>query len=359
MGLSVLASLFFHVPLGTLFGRTVTGPGSDHANRYTKWALAGIPVVVLAVASIGAGVLRLPLPANVLACGLTATYCSYIYCRYAVLAVGRPLRGLVGELCVALALLLAGLLAVLKLETASLVLFSLSFGVFVLVVGALLRPRSRGCASQDSRRSERGNDVVSLLHVALGVISTNGPLQLLLILLTTYSPAVEGALAAAAFTLATPMSMLGQAIAPVLISNGARLDRDRRREEILRPVAVLGAVAIIAAFAVAGLAPILLSLFYGAGFTAATETLRILAMAMGLFNLGLIASAVLIGWGRNSLVVAAQAIGGVVFVAAALGWRYLDPGQSVIPIAYGIGTGLATILMSVVLVSLSRKTETS
>ena len=139
---------------------------------------------------------------------------------------------------------------------------------------------------------------------------------------------------AAAIALATPASMLAQAVSQVLIPQYAHwLEEDRveaRRRHVRVLVAMTG-ILLIAFGVVAVLAPWLVPVLYGPGYEGAVPLLRLLLAGVFLFSVGLIATSFLItSWRTVPATIAAgfgSVLGVVVMVAAlaTVGWSLRMP----------------------------------
>ena len=150
----------------------------------------------------------------------------------------------------------------------------------------------------------------------LAVVTSNGLLQLTMISAQVTSSAHNAGVYAAALTLATPASMLGQALGQVLVpafahrTDGGSL---RSRGALLLVVGFAAASAVVFGL-VALLAGWFLPIVYPTEGAAAVADLRYLMVAVWVFTVGLVPAALLLAAGRSRQVALASVAGFVVGV---------------------------------------------
>jgi len=249
---------------------------------------------------------------------LVAAYGTYAYARGGSLGHGLVRRVAVWDV-LSSALSLGLLVAVLAGQVPVLALVPLSAGY--LVFSAVCWPRSRaasGARPSPSVTSEERRDVLGFAtwNVLAGV-TTNGLLQLAMVAAQVQAPGAGAGVYAAAFTLATPASMLGQAVSQVIVPAFAHGSGAGERG-LRGPLAVMGAFGVLTAVlfsAVGVLAPWYLPLFYPAEADAAVPVLQFLMVGVFFFTLALIPSAFLLAEGRSRAVALVSVTGFVVGVA--------------------------------------------
>jgi O-antigen/teichoic acid export membrane protein len=291
--------------LNRALGATVLGSG-------TVLALASVPVALA---------LGNSLPVALSCAWLVIGYGTYAYTRGGQLGRHRTARvALWDTLSAALSL---GLLVVVMVSgQGGLVLVPLSIGYTVFTVASW--PRSipvREGGMQVAPDVTRDALAFAGWNVLAGV-TTNGLLQLAMITAQVVEPGTRAGIYAAAFTLATPASMLGQAVSQIVVPafahrvGGATL----RQRGPLALFAGFAAVAAIVFGAVAWAAPWYLPFFYPAEGAEAVPLLRFLMVGVYVFSIGLVPAAFLLASGRSRAVALTTVSGfvmGVVTMAVA------------------------------------------
>lgn len=244
---------------------------------------------------------------------LTAAYAAYAFSRTAALGAGRARRvGLMDMATGALAILLL-LLAIAAREN-SLVLIPISVGYSVFA--AVCWPR----APHGETALPHGDAISFTIWNVIAGLATNGLLQLAMIATNVYADPIRVGIYAAAFTLATPASMVGQATSQIIVpafahhtSDGSLKDTSHRRLFLgftVLCVVVFGLVAAVAGFVI--------PLIYPAQGTAAVPVFRYLLAGVFVFTIALVPSAFLLAAGRSREVAIASATGLVVGVIVIL-----------------------------------------
>jgi O-antigen/teichoic acid export membrane protein len=275
-------------------------------------AVSAVPVALL----LGTG-----LTTAVLAAWLVAGYGAYAFCRGVQLGYHRAGRVALWDSIGSVVSL--GLLVVVCLGGVDdVVLLPLALGYTVFAVAC--RPRGNGFAAVEDGSPGGGDDREALGFASWNVVAgltTNGLLQLAMIAAQVYGPGTAAGVYAAAFTLATPASMLGQAVSQIIIPAFAHRSGKvslRQRGPVL--LLVLFTAVFAAVFGgLAALAPLYLPLFYPAEATEAVPLLRLLIVGVFVFTVALIPSALLLSAGRSKAVALTSVAGFVVGVAVMLG----------------------------------------
>lgn len=281
--------------------------------------------------------------------GVVVGYGLYCYARGAQLGYDRaPRVALWDSVTSVLALGLLVVACTARLEP--LVLLPLAIGYTVFAIACW--PRGNGFAPA-SRGPAAGVLGFAAWNV-LAVVTSNGLLQLTMISAQVTSSAHDAGVYAAAFTLATPASMLGQALGQVLVPAFAhRTDGGSLRSR--------GAAALVGGFAaatavvfgtVALLAGWFLPVVYPAEGAAAVDDLRYLMVAVWVFTVGLVPAALLLAAGRSRQVALASVAG---FVVGAVLMAVLGPVAGVAGGTTGFLVGSAVNLVAVVGIGVRRR----
>ena len=276
-------------------------------------AVSAVPVALL----LGNG-----LTTAVLAAWLVAGYGAYAFCRGVQLGYHRAGRVALWDSIGSVVSL--GLLVVVCLGgVGDVVLLPLALGYTVFALAC--RPRGNGFATADDLSEADGDGRQEALRFAswnvVAGLTTNGLLQLAMIAAQVYGPGTAAGVYAAAFTLATPASMLGQAVSQIIIPAFAHRSGQvslRQRGPVLLLVAFTAVFAAVFG-ALAALAPLYLPLFYPAEAAEAVPLLRILIVGVFVFTVALIPSALLLSAGRSKAVALTSVAGFVVGVAVMVG----------------------------------------
>lgn len=274
-------------------------------------------------------------------------YGLYCYARGAQLGYDRaPRVALWDSVTSVLALGLLVVACVARLEPFVLLPLAIGYTVFAIACW----PRGNGL----SGASEPTAGVLGFAAWnVLAVVTSNGLLQLTMISAQVTSSAHDAGVYAAAFTLATPASMLGQALGQVLVpafahrTDGGSL---RSRGAMLLVVGFAAASAVVFGV-VALLAGWFLPIVYPAEGAAAVADLRYLMVAVWVFTVGLVPAALLLAAGRSRQVALASVAG---FVVGAGLMAVLGPVAGVAGGTTGFLVGSAVNLVAVVGLGLRR-----
>ncbi|MBT1606462.1 lipopolysaccharide biosynthesis protein [Curtobacterium flaccumfaciens] len=280
-------------------------------------------------------------------------YGLYCYARGAQLGYDRaPRVALWDSVTSVLALGLLVVACVARLEPFVLLPLAIGYTVFAIACW----PRGNGF-SPASREPATGVLGFAAWNV-LAVVTSNGLLQLTMISAQVTSSAHDAGVYAAAFTLATPASMLGQALGQVLVpafahrTDGGSL---RSRGALLLVVGFAAASAVVFGL-VALLAGWFLPIVYPAEGAAAVADLRYLMVAVWVFTVGLVPAALLLAAGRSRQVALASVAG---FVVGAGLMAVLGPVAGVAGGTTGFLVGSAVNLVAVVGVGVRRRSRSA
>jgi O-antigen/teichoic acid export membrane protein len=268
-------------------------------------------------------------------------YGLYCYARGAQLGYDRaPRVALWDSVTSVLALGLLVVACVARLEPFVLLPLAIGYTVFAIA-----------CWPRGNALSGESEPTAGVLGFAawnvLAVVTSNGLLQLTMISAQVTSSAHDAGVYAAAFTLATPASMLGQALGQVLVpafahrTDGGSL---RSRGALVLVVGFAAASAVVFGL-VALLAGWFLPIVYPTEGTAAVADLRYLMVAVWVFTVGLVPAALLLAAGRSRQVALASVAG---FVVGAVLMAVLGPVAGVAGGTTGFLVGSAVNLVAVV-----------
>ncbi len=281
-------------------------------------------------------------------------YGLYCYARGAQLGYDRPRR--VATWDGLTSLLTLGLLVLACVTRAEpFVLLPLGIGYAVFAVACW--PRGAGAGVEAGHRAAGAEPIDGVLRFAawnvLAGLTTNGLLQLAMIAAQVTATPHDAGVYAAAFSLATPASMVGQAVAQVVVPAFAHRTEaaSLRGPGTLRFVAGFAAVTAVLFGVVALLADWYLPLVYPDEGAAAVADLRYLVLGVWVFTTSLVPAALLLAAGRSRQVALASVAGFVVGVAL---MAVLAPTAGVAAGSTGFLVGSAVNLVAVVVLGLRR-----
>lgn len=346
LSLSVFVALLWPNAAGNTASRflaiALRGRRSDAAvNRLLGLSML-VATMVLAAVTVPVAIAWGNGPGMVLGgAAVVVGYGLYCYARGAQLGYGRaPRVALWDSVTSVLALGLLVVACVARLEPFVLLPLAIGYTVFAIACW----PRGNGLAGE----SEPTAGVLGFAAWnVLAVVTSNGLLQLTMISAQVTSSAHDAGVYAAAFTLATPASMLGQALGQVLVpafahrTDGGSL---RSRGALVLVVGFAAASAVVFGL-VALLAGWFLPIVYPAEGTAAVADLRYLMVAVWVFTVGLVPAALLLASGRSRQVALASVAG---FVVGAVLMAVLGPVAGVAGGTTGFLVGSAVNLVAVV-----------
>jgi len=356
LSLSVFTALLWPNAAGNTASRVLAialrGRRSDAAVNRLLGASMAVSSVVLAAVTVPVALAWGASPGMVVGgVGVVVGYGLYCYARGAQLGYDRAPRVALWDTVtslLALGLLVAACVA--RLEP--LVLLPLAIGYTVFAIACW----PRGDRTADPALPPE--PVSGLLGFAawnvLAVTTSNGLLQLTMISAQVTASAHDAGVYAAAFTLATPASMVGQALGQVLVpafahrSDGGSL---RSRGTLLLVGGFAVGTAVVFGL-VAWLAGWFLPLVYPAEGAAAVADLRYLMVGVWVFTVGLVPAALLPS-GRSRQVALASVAG---FVVGVVLMAVLGPTWGVAGGSTGFLVGSAVNLVAVVVLGI-RKAE--
>lgn len=309
IALSVFVSLFWPTGAGVAASRFIprdaaTPTRDDPSLPYiVREFLVSVPF--LAVGTFVVALVIVPNPVTALsAVALAVAFSAYAFTRGAALGQVRFLRIAVADAATS-ALSIALLLGVVFAGFPPIILLPLAFGyaVFAWV-----------CWPVGGRPTRRSNHEITkfIFFNSLAQLAAGGSLQIAMVAARVYDTPVAAGLFAAAFSLATPASMLALSINQVLIPYFARLHQDDPEQTHLMnrrlTLFAAGGFGILFAGLIA-LAPFLLQLFYGQEFVPATPYMQWLLGGVFAYSVSLVPAAALIATGRDRRYAAAAGAG--------------------------------------------------
>lgn len=228
---------------------------------------------------------------------LVWTYNAYVYTRGILMGEDRILRAAVADF-VSSAFALTALVLVLLAGAHWALLLPLAAGYGIFAFAA--RPSTPGTATNVNDRAVIGHFV---RDATIGALATGGLLPATMIFVRAFDSQVQADLFAAALSLATPASLVSQAVNQVLLPHFARLSSTPQAMRASYRKLLLATVAMFAIVfgALILLAPWLLSLFYGERFAGGTAAMQGLLAVVFLISATCAPSAYLVAAGRQGI----------------------------------------------------------
>lgn len=295
---AVFISLFWPTGAGVAASRFVTPTHRDHAARDTPlayvtrdflWCLPAIAVGSF----LGALVISADIWVAFSSALLALTYSGYAFTRGAALGRGKFQRIAIFDTVssvVGIALLAAVLFA--EAHWATLLPLAASYLVFTLACWPRLKKLPRSSNSPITR---------FIIYSSLAQLATGGTLQIAMVGAQIYDTPSEAGLFAAAFSLATPASMIALSVNQVLIPHFAQAAANGEPARRMPWKATVTLIAALAAlFGILFIASeTLLTLLFGAAFSAATPYMHGLLIGVFAYSLSLVAAASLVATGSE------------------------------------------------------------
>lgn len=338
MGASELAHVSAWLALAlilSLLWPTGAGNAASHFLAHAR-ALGHTPVHALRliqrsflVSSVG--MLAVGIPISVLVLGASAqdavaigalivAYSGYILARGIEVGLGRIRKAAFWDVIsgvVTIGLLIVVLVAHLPWA----LLWPIAIGYAVFAVHTWVSAH-RG---HDALQPESIVPAASIWRLAswnsVGLLASNGMIQFAMVYVFIVETPTQAGYFAAAMSLATPASMLSQAVSQVLIprfSEWRANDSARSRGRYLAVLGLMTGVLALVFGAVAVCSPLIVAVVYGAEFQAAAAPMALLLVGIFAFSVGLVATAYLLTTGRTAIAtvwaVAGLAVGLLVMV---------------------------------------------
>lgn len=367
ISLSIILSLLWPTAAGNAAGAFLARARARDASTApvlrALWRSFAVSAVILVVLGVPIALIATGADGGRLAAfaALTVAWSAYIMTRGIRMGLGQVAETAVWD-TISAVISLALLAAVIAAGADPLLLWPLAIGYLVFVVAALPGMRSSTrtsdptappAASRIAAAPEGLWRFIATNSVAL--LATNGLLQFAMVFAYANADPVQAGMFAAAMALATPASMLAQAVSQVLIPRFAFwLHEDpaaaRRRYGLV--LLVLVGVLVVAFGLVAVLAGWLVPFVYGGGYEGSVQVLRILLVGAFLFSVGIIASSFLITSWRTGLATASAVVGTAIGVV--LMYALLPALTASDAAAWGVVAGTAVTAVSSVALSLRR-----
>ncbi|MFT4135086.1 hypothetical protein [Microbacterium sp.] len=230
---------------------------------------------------------------------LTAGWSGYIYGRGLLMGAGRAASAALWDIVTAV--LAIGLLAVVVLtgaELFALVPAVVGYGTFAVAAAVIARRALRDDVSAEPGAPRVGSFIV---WNSLALIATNGLMQLSMVIAYAFDSPAHAGQFAAALSLATPVSMISQAVTLALLPRfgaWAALPGPEQRLLFVRALAAVGGVLAVGCALVALLMPWVLPLFFGAGFGPAVALAQLLMVGVFGFSVSVLVVGYLSATGR-------------------------------------------------------------
>ncbi|MGO4105214.1 lipopolysaccharide biosynthesis protein [Leifsonia sp. YAF41] len=347
IALSVFVSLFWPTGAGVAASRFVA-PHTDSDSSHTSTP-EPIPALVrdllisapiLAVGTLVAALLIVPDILSALAAvALSLSFSAYAFTRGAAMGQGRFLRIAVADTVTSLSSLTLLLLVLLTgLSWATLLPLALGYAAFAWV-----------CWPRGGHPARVSNPVIRrfVFYNSLAQLATGGALQITMLTARMFDTPTNVGLFAAAFSLATPASMLALSANQVLIPHFARLNVSDTvaARHLHRRVLLLATAGFTLVFGILILlSPFLIDLFYGPSFSGATPYMQVLLCGVFAYSISLVPAASLVASGGEREYTASSAIGFAITLVISLGLG-TSLGAWAAAIGYVAGSTVSAILI--------------
>jgi O-antigen/teichoic acid export membrane protein len=252
---------------------------------------------------------------------LVVTYSGYIFTRGVQVGLGRLVDTSVWDLLSAL-VTWALVVPVFVLDASTLLLWPITIGYAVFGIRVLVTAHRGHVAAVSAGPARSGATELPAVPTrvmwhtirwnSLGLMASNGLIQFSMLFVFAVSPPVIAGLYAAAMALATPASMLSQAISQVLLarfSHWAETDATTSHHRFIRVLLAMAALLTVVFAAVALASRLLLNLVFGSDYVDAALPLQILLAAVLAFSITLVVNAYLQTAGRTAQATLASLVG--------------------------------------------------
>lgn len=312
LGASILADVnvaFAAAILLSLLWPTASGNAVAAFGRAEEWRIArsilrsfavSLPVLAL-ISSIAMWVLGVDGAMIAQVAMLTLAWSGYIFGRGVFIGGGRVRAAAIWDVLTGVASV-ALLSVLIGLGWVEWILAPAIMGYSVYALAAGLSRGWRGGDTTDS--SAPGLLREFLVWNSLTLIATNGLMQVSMIVAAAMDDSVTAGEYAAALSLATPVSMVAQAVTQAMLPRFGQwrsLPTYERDRHVRRTSFVLTAVMVVGTAIVVVLLPVALPLVYGSAFSAAVPHAQGLMVAVLGFSLSVYFAAYLAATGRARL----------------------------------------------------------
>ncbi|WP_313554700.1 lipopolysaccharide biosynthesis protein [Miniimonas arenae] len=305
LSLSILASLLWPTAAGNAAGTALardlaagrpTRPTLDALSRSFLTSVACIAVVFAAIAAFSIRAAPGDVAQFTL---LVVTWSAYIYLRGVRMGMGQVESATVWDgISTAATLATVAVVSVGQVSTLALLPLSVGYAVFASAAALAARRASAGASADETGRGPLGHELTQLIAWNSGMLlASNGLIQFTMVFTyLTGTPDTAGQFAAA-IAIATPASMLAQAVSQVLIprmSHWQHEDAVAAVRHTRRALVAISALLAVAFAAVAALTPFVVGVVYGDRYQAAVGYTLALLGGVLLFSFTTVAASVLL-----------------------------------------------------------------
>lgn len=333
----------------TASGNAAAAFGSADRPGIVRWLRRSLSVSFIPlgiVAAITMLFLGGAVPDIVQVCGLTLAWSGYIFSRGMLIGAGHLRYAALWDVVSGVAAIVA-LSASLLLGSRMWLLVPAVAGYVLFAVAAFVRVRLPRSATGAIEATSVGL-VGFIAWSSLALLATNGLMQVSMVVVSAVDSAASAGQYAAALALATPASMVAQAVTQAMLPRFGRwatLPPSERLHEVRRATAGLAALMFAGCLMVAVLMPIVLPLVYGVRFEPAVPLAQGLMIAVWGFSISVFLAAYLATDGRARSATVSSGTGSVfglvvmVVMGAAVG------GSVGAVVGVGVGMTLTVVLL--------------
>lgn len=261
-----------------------------------RWFWIGSLILSIIAFPLALGITGDPM-ISITSVALVWSYSAYVYTRGVLMGEDRILRATVSD-TVSSVVAISALMLVLTARIPWVLLLPLSLGYALFAF--LARPRTNTSEASPEHKSTIKRFV---RDSTIGALATGGLLPATMVFVRAFDTPLSADLFAAALSLATPASMVSQAVNQVLIPHFARLSYDpvsiRRSNRRITAVTIAMFAAVFGL--IIWLAPFILTVVYGEKFAEGVLPLQILLAVVFLISSTCSPSAYLVASGRQQV----------------------------------------------------------
>lgn len=317
--------------------------------RFERSLLRGVLISLIPLAAVGAAVAGLVgggAEAAVQTAMSTVAWSAYIFGRGVFIGGGRFRTAAVWDVVTGIGAI-GALFGFIALGWTSWILIPLIVGYLVFATVALAT-RNRAHASLSAGDGSRVRLTHFIVWNSLALIATNGLMQGSMVVASAFDTPARAGQFAAALSLATPVSMVAQAVTQAMLPRFGRwssLPETERLARVRRSTIVLGVLMAGGSLLVALVVPWVLPLVYGVAFTPAVPLAQGLMVAVFAFSMSVFFAAYLATVGRARLSTGLTGIGSAVGVATMLVVAATETGSVGAVVGAGAGMVVSLVLL--------------
>ncbi|MBC9936613.1 MULTISPECIES: lipopolysaccharide biosynthesis protein [unclassified Leucobacter] len=296
LSIAVYLSLVLPAGLGIAASRylpssALAGAAAGYLHRLFWASSLGLAVVAAPIAYI----ITEDIFAAASCAALVFSYNAYVYSRGILMGEDRILRATIADFVSSLVALTA-LVAVLVAGVDWALLLPLATGYAIFAISA--RPRTIAGTIDAHERSMMRKFI---RDATIGALATGGLLPATMVFVRAYDSPAQAGLFAAALSLATPASLISQAVNQVLIPHFSRQQGDpiQLQSSLRKIFAVTAALFVLIFGALVLLAPAILTILYGERFSGGTSAMQVLLVVVFLISATCAPSAYLMASGHQ------------------------------------------------------------